>query len=316
MRRRRRTSAARRSAAWNVVTAPEVHAVAAEYVDRVNWPTLHERLDAYPGDGFPVDRRAAAAEACRGAGRSAWPRCADRRPGRQERLRRRPLGRPADSVPHRCASGSWPDAGHGPARELGRPHDADSRGLRRPPARLEAGHGRARAVLPGIARCWSSLLGRRPEAITCFKDPADKSEFFDNPRASFDVAEDGLAGGPTCAPPWPFCWRSCWLEDRATAWGRQTRRTGNSAVYMRVACPRCCGGALRTTTPTEPWAPSSRLGSTTGSSLSAPPCERSSVGPRARRHTSRGPCATSWRSSRTVPQTHFRITWQTTGEWG
>ena len=35
------------------------------------------------------------------------------------------------------------------------------------------------------------LLGRRPVEITCFKDLADKSEFFDNPRASFDVADDG-----------------------------------------------------------------------------------------------------------------------------
>lgn len=36
-----------------VVSAPEVHAVAMEYVDRVNWPTLHERLDAYPGRRLP-----------------------------------------------------------------------------------------------------------------------------------------------------------------------------------------------------------------------------------------------------------------------
>ena len=36
------------------------------------------------------------------------------------------------------------------------------------------------------------LLGRRPMEVTCFKDLADKSAFFDDPRAFFDGTDEGV----------------------------------------------------------------------------------------------------------------------------
>jgi hypothetical protein len=170
-----------------IVSSPEVHAVAMEYVDS---PTLHEKLADYPGRRLPPSIVAPLLQKLAKA---------------QSEAHEREVQIGALSTRSVYVDGSWNvrltpfriEAHLARGLTLGTDQLVNWDVLtmltpevyegHQPVSKQEMdAHGQYYLGMLGL----ELLLGRRPVEITCFKDLAEKAVFFDDPRAFFDDGSD------------------------------------------------------------------------------------------------------------------------------